>query len=219
MAHARIIRQTFYNDPLIADKYKLDERYLLIGLACVADDYGKFWYSPANIRSTIFPTDPDITIEWIEQCLQKFIDSRILCQYEADGILHGHFPKWFEKGWILKQKIDHPREFEHPDCPICMTETNKRESSRTIKANKKKSNSKEFSRKEVNVIKLLTDFDFYANMEEKYPLILKDKYMELLNKYDRWVKQRDAYDRDHHREFEGQLMGEQDKIERGIDWD
>ena len=75
MAHARIIRQTFYNDPLIADKYKLDERYLLIGLACVADDYGKFWYSPANIRSTIFPTDPDITIkwsnaqsEWIEHC-------------------------------------------------------------------------------------------------------------------------------------------------------
>ena len=109
MAYSRIIRQTFYNDPLIADKYKLDERYLLIGLACVADDYGKFWYSAANIRSTIFPTDTDVTIDWIEQCLQKYLDSRILCKYEADGVLHGHFPKWFENGWFLKQKIDHPR--------------------------------------------------------------------------------------------------------------
>ena len=82
-----------------------------------------------------------------------------------------------------------------------------------------KANSKKLSRKEVNVIKLLTDFDFYSDMEEKYPLILKDKYMELLDKYDRWVKQHDAYDRDHYRNFEGQLMGEQDKIERGVDCD
>ena len=219
MAHSRIIRQTFYNDPLIASKYKLDERYLLIGLACVADDYGKFWNNPANIRSVIFPTDTDVTIKWIDKCINKFVKDRILCRYDADGIPHGHFPKWLEKGWFLKQKIDHPREFEHPDCPICMTETKKREISRAIKANKKKANSKQLSIKEVNVIKLLTDFDFYADIEEKYPLILKDKYMELLDKYDRWVKQHDAYDRDHYRNFEGQLMGEQDKIERGVDCD
>ena len=138
MAHSRIIRQTFYNDPLIASKYKLEERYLLIGLACVADDYGKFWNNSANIRSVIFPTDLDVTIEWIEECINKFTKDRILCMYDADGIPHGHFPKWLEIGWFLKQKIDHPREFQHPDCPICLTETKKRENSRAIKAKRRK---------------------------------------------------------------------------------
>lgn len=216
MAYSRIIRQTFYNDPIIADTYILDERYLLIGLACVADDYGKFWYSPANIRSTIFPTDPDITIEWIEQCLQKFIDTRILCRYEADGILHGHFPKWFESGWFLKQKIDHPREFQHPDCPICMTETKKRESSRAIKGKRTKTKERKVSVMEPKIIDILKEFSFHSDMIEKYPLVLKDKYVELVNSYEKWVKQHNAYERNHKREFEAKLMAEQEKIEQGL---
>ena len=216
MAHSRIIRQTFYNDPLIADKYKLDERYLLIGLACVADDYGKFWYSPANIRSTIFPTDPDITIEWIEKCLQKYIDSRILCNYEADGILHGHFPKWFENGWFLKQKIDHPREFQHPDCPICMTETKKRDTSRAIKLKRTKTKEKKVRVREPKIMDILTEFSFYTAMEEKYPFVDKNRYVELVTKYDQWVSRQNAYDRNHFREFEGRLMAEQEIIEKGL---
>ena len=216
MAHARIIRQTFYNDPIIADKCKLEERYFLLGLVCVADDYGKFWYSPANIRSTIFPTDIDITIEWIEECLQKFVDGRIICKYDAEGVLHGHFPKWFDKGWILKQKIDHPREFEHPDCPICMTETKKRETSRAIKQKAIKVNPKEEKKSKANIINLLTDFAFYSEMNDKYSLILKDTYKDLANKYAHWVKQHDAYERDHHREFEGRLMAEQEQIEKEL---
>ena len=51
-----------------------------------------------------------------------------------DGTKYGHFPKWFKKGWYLKQKIDHPREFQSPDCPICQTEKKKRETSRRIKS-------------------------------------------------------------------------------------
>ena len=47
-------------------------------------------------------------------------------------------PKWFEKGWVLKQRIDHPREFNSPDCRMCQTEIiywEKRESSRVTKDN------------------------------------------------------------------------------------
>jgi hypothetical protein len=51
---------------------------------------------------------------------------------------YAHFPKWFEKGWVLKQRIDHPREFNSPDCRMCQTEViywEKRESSRVTKDN------------------------------------------------------------------------------------
>ena len=74
MAHARLIRQNFYTDPLIAEKYTIEERYFLIGLACHADDFGRFWYNEASIRATIFPTDESITKDWIKSCLKKFKD-------------------------------------------------------------------------------------------------------------------------------------------------
>ena len=125
MAHARIIRQNFFNDPLIAEKYSVDERYLLIGLACVADDFGRFWYNPANIRSGIFPIDDNITSNWVDECLKKFTNDFILCQYDIENIPYAHFPKWFDKGWYLKQRVDHPREYQSPDCPICETERKK----------------------------------------------------------------------------------------------
>ena len=211
MAHSRIIRQTFYNDPLIASKYKLEERYLLIGLACVADDYGKFWNNSANIRSVIFPTDLDVTIEWIEECINKFTKDRILCMYDADGIPHGHFPKWLEIGWFLKQKIDHPREFQHPDCPICLTETKKRESSRAIKYNKKKANIRKSNKNEVNVIEILIDPDFQDRMEKKYSLITKEHYERLTLNYDAWVNKNGEYNRDHYRLFEKILSEEYEK--------
>ena len=133
MAHARLIRQNFYTDPLIAEKYKIEERYFLIGLACHADDFGRFWYNEASIRATIFPTDESITKEWIKTCLKKFIDDFILCEYEVNEVRYGHFPRWFQKGWFLKQRVDHPREYASPDCPLCETEKRKREISRAIK--------------------------------------------------------------------------------------
>ena len=134
MAHDRIIRQNYFNSPIIADKYSIKQRYLLIGLACAADDFGRFWYNSSNIKSIIFPTDNDIDTNWVDKCLKMFTDDFILCQYEVENTLYGHFPKWFEKGWFLKQKLDHPREYKSPDCPFCKTETIKRESSRIIKS-------------------------------------------------------------------------------------
>ena len=48
MANARLIRQKFFNEPKLA-KYTIEERYLIIGLACTADDYGRLWYNTSNI--------------------------------------------------------------------------------------------------------------------------------------------------------------------------
>ena len=132
MAYARIIRQNFFNTPEIA-KYTIDERYFLIGLACASDDYGRFWYEASNIKSTVFPTDQKITTKWINKCLKKFHEDFLICVYEVDNVLYAHFPQWFSRGWFLKQRLDHPREFESPDCPICQTEDKKREISRTSK--------------------------------------------------------------------------------------
>ena len=218
MAHARIIRQNFFNDPIIAEKYTVDERYLLIGLACVADDFGRFWYNPANIRSGIFPTDDNITSEWVDGCLKKFTNDFILCQYDIENIPYAHFPKWFDKGWYLKQRVDHPREYQSPDCPICETERKKRENSRAIKNNSvknKKSKGRENKDNitKENIIEQLTSHVYSNKMLKKYPLITKTKYKQSLSTYMNWVIRNDAFDREHSREFEGRLAGQQDKLE------
>jgi len=63
-----------------------------------------------------------MTIKWVETTIEKYQNNDILCKYEIKGSFYGHFPLWFEKGWFLKQKLDHPREFGCPDCPECRIE-------------------------------------------------------------------------------------------------
>ena len=218
MAHARIIRQNFFNDPIIAEKYSVKERYLLIGLACAADDFGRFWYNAANIRAGIFPTDEDISSLWVDESIKKYTNDFILCQYEVDNTLYAHFPKWFHKGWYLKQRVDHPREYQSPDCPICETERKKREISRTIKSNsiksnKIKKNENRYNITKDNIIEQLTSYHYSSKMLNKYSLITKDQYKESLDAYMNWVDKHDAFDRNHEREFEGRLMGVHEEIE------
>ena len=216
MANARLIRQNFFNDPLIAQKYNLKERYLLIGLACAADDFGRFWYNESNLKATIFPTDKNITLKWIGQCLDKLTHDLILCHYESDGIMYAHFPKWLDKGWFLKQRIDHPREYASPDCPICETEKKKRESSRAIKSNliQQKENEHSITKGEINEI--LTQHVYSNKMLKKYPSITKQDYKKALGVYIRWVERNDSFDSDHEREFEGRLMGLQEELENEV---
>ncbi len=102
----------------------------------------------------------------------------ILCRYEDDSFHYFHFPKWFDKGWFLKQRIDHPREFGSPDCPICQTELKKRESSRAIKDNR----IKEKEIKE-NVLKLISSRSYHDKMINKYPQIDLQTYKLLLKGY------------------------------------
>lgn len=212
MAHARIIRQNFYNHPLIAEKYDLGERYLLIGLACHADDFGRFWYSEASIRATVFPADSNIEIDWITQALRKFRDDFILCKYEVDDVIYAHFPYWFKKGWFLKQRLDHPREYTSPDCPLCETEKRKREISRTIKANKNKPKETEQIVTKEKIIELLTSPEFSFQMMNKYPLITKVKYRRIIDIYSDWIFTLDDPIKNHRRIFEGKLMGEHELL-------
>ena len=216
MANARLIRQNFFNDPLIAQKYNLKERYLLIGLACAADDFGRFWYNESNLKATIFPTDKNITLKWIGQCLNKLTNDLILCHYESDGIMYAHFPKWLDKGWFLKQRIDHPREYASPDCPICETEKKKRESSRAIKSNLIQQKENEHSITEGEINEILTQHVYSNKMLKKYPSITKQDYKKALGIYIRWVERNDSFDSDHEREFEGRLMGLQEELENEV---
>ena len=175
MAFTRVIRQNFFIDPEILAEYNIKERYFIIGLVCNADDYGRFWYSSKLIQTQIFPTDEEISSDWVDQTLKKLVNGGILCFYEVSGKQYVHFPLWFEKGWCLKQRIDHPREFVLPDCPICLIEEkakNKREVSRAIKDKSNKSNKnkdtifEERARKS-NQMKLIKDS--FNDLQEKFP--------------------------------------------------
>ena len=177
MANARIIRQNFFNNPLISI-FDPMERYLLIGLACAADDFGRLWGNYDNLKSTLFPIDKNITSDWISKSIDLFIKQKIICEYAVDEVTYYHFPKWFDKGWFLKQRVDHPREFGSPDCPICQTEVKKRESSRTIKDNR----IKEKEIKE-NVIERISSRTYYDEIIYQYPLIDLQTYKLLLKGY------------------------------------
>ena len=175
MAFTRVIRMNFFNDPVISAGYNIQERYFIIGLVCNADDYGRFWYSSKLIQSQIFPLDEEISPDWADQTLKKLVDDNILCNYEVLDQQYAHFPLWFKKGWCLKQRMDHPREFGFPDCPTCLTEEkaiNKREVSRTIKDKSNKSNQNENNIVEERVpksrqMKLIKDS--FNDLQEEFP--------------------------------------------------
>ena len=175
MAFTRVIKMNFFNDPVISAGYDIQERYFIIGLVCNADDYGRFWYSSKLIQSQIFPLDEEISPDWADQTLKKLVDDNILCNYEVLDQQYAHFPLWFEKGWCLKQRIDHPREFGFPDCPMCLTEEkamNKREVSRAIKdksnkSNKNKNNILEERDRKSHQMKLIKDS--FNDLQEEFP--------------------------------------------------
>ena len=164
MANARVIRRNFFNDPLIAGKYNIGQRYLLIGLACASDDYGRFWWNVNNLKSIIYPTD-NKQGKWIEKNLELFFNDELLCKYEVNNTIYGHFPYWFDKSFCLKQRLDHPKPDELPDCKThVMNNKNtrkKRESSLTNKDNINKNNSNKINNGSNGFVKkkyLTTDF-------------------------------------------------------------
>ena len=208
MANARVIRQNFFNNPLVS-KFEPMERYLLIGLTCAADDFGRLWGNCENLKSTLFPIDKNITSDWISKSIDLFIKQEIICEYAGDEETYYHFPKWFDKGWFLKQRIDHPREYGSPDCPICQTELKKRESSRAIKDNRIK--PKEIKE---NVLKQISSRSYHDKMTNKYPLIDTNRYENILNGYVR--KCQNSSVEISEREFENILFIENTKKEEGV---
>jgi len=137
MANTRVVQKNFWNCPRIA-KYRIKSRYFLIGLASVAEDYGRFWYNVRNIKSQIYPTD-STSLKWIGEQLKIFIQDGVLCEYEANGQKYLHFIDWFDKRFALKQRLKYPKPDQLPDCKIhCMQEqktVKKRQNSETIQSN------------------------------------------------------------------------------------
>jgi len=178
MANPRMIRSNFFNDPLITEKYEEDQRYLLIGLACAADDYGRFWWKSKNLKSIIYPLDSRQP-KWIEKNLELFYKDEILCKYQVKNITYGHFPLWFDKSFFLKQRLDHPKPVQLPDCKIHqMNEKNTRtlrETSHTSKPNVTESNGTQVSVSD-NTTLTISD-SLFKEMSVKYPAkdITKDK--------------------------------------------
>lgn len=175
----------------------------------------------------MIPCEEKITKNWIKKTLNKLVLDGILCKYEDGDSLYAHFPKWFEKGWFLKQRIDHPREFQHPDCPLCNVESVSRkthEISRTIQYNSKdfkRFHLKEIEDKEIKPLQFidkirneLSSKFFTTEMFKKYHLIDSDKYKNLLEKRINLIKQNQFWDRNHKRDFEGDLLGENEYLEK-----
>ena len=117
MANNRLIRKGFFTNPAVS-KLTVEERYLLIGLTCIANDWGKFWYQPMHIRSQVFSLDK-INPKKMTKMLKTIEDLGIICTYENNGELYAHFPEWREKGTTFFQRLDHPQpDVEIPHCPI-----------------------------------------------------------------------------------------------------
>jgi hypothetical protein len=203
MAYARIIRQNFIKDPIIAGEFDIKERYFLIGLACIADDFGRIWYNEKAISSSVFPTDNEIDDNWIKETIIRFVDKNILCSYLISEKEFVHFPKWFEKGFCLKQRVDHPREYILPDCPSCQTERIKRESLRTIKGNSNKSKLKQQKEKEIR--NSLLNLDYLKNMLNKYPNLNENGFTSCVDTYLDYIKKENRHKitlKNHLKEFE-----------------
>ena len=155
MANHRLIRPGLFVNPGVST-LKIRERYLLIGLTSVANDWGKFWYQANHIRSQVFPTD-EIGIDEINEMLDNIVIRDFICVYESKGVKYAHFPSWRTQGSFVMQYLNKPRP--DVDIPNCEKHNNDTvgeilskfsESSGTIERN----------RKLVNFIKRFEQFFF-----------------------------------------------------------
>jgi len=148
MSNSRLINKGYFNHPKIAS-LSLEERYLLVGLMCTANDWGKFWSAAGNIRSQVFPTD-NVNLEKIDEMILNLQQLGFVCLYEFEDIKYGHFPEWRTKGSLVFQRLDHPRkDTEIPSCPLhekpekgSKITRNFNESSRTIEKKGEEENSR-----------------------------------------------------------------------------
>ncbi len=145
MARRRMIDPNMYDSQDVS-KLNIQQRYLLIGLVSMADDYGKGRALPAKIRSFVFPYD-DIPLSQIKDDLSviaKYINIEF---YEIDGSSFYRFKNW--KKW---QRVDRPQPSNIPDPKEYFDEctNNSKNDSKNDSANSSENDSglKEFKRKE-----------------------------------------------------------------------
>ena len=204
MPNARIIRAVLFAHPEVST-LTIKERYLLIGLTSVANDWGKLWYHTGHIRSQVFPLD-EISLNEINEMLDNIASKSFFCIYEVGSVSYAHFPTWYKKGSLVCQRLDHPRaDIEIPGCPTHNKDDSKTlpgnfsEISSTIERNGNELNSapKKKGRQEEKIKEIL-DKVFITKMSEKYP---KVNVSEVLDVYIPFAKTHE-YINDHHKTFE-----------------
>ena len=204
MANNRIVRPGLFVNPGVST-LTIKERYLLIGLTAVANDWGKLWFNPNNIRSQVFPVD-QIGTDEINEMLDNIKSKGFICVYDEEGVSYAHFPTWREDGSFLFQYLDKPRpDIDIPDCPTHNKDNSKTlpgnfsEISSTIERNGNELNSapKKKGRQEEKIKEIL-DKVFITKMSEKYP---KVNVSEVLDVYIPFAKTHE-YINDHHKTFE-----------------
>ena len=216
MANHRLIRPGLFVNPGVST-LKIRERYLLIGLTAVANDWGKFWYQANHIRSQVFPTD-EIDVDEMNEMLDNIVTRGFICVYESKGVKYAHFPTWRTQGSFLMQYLDKPRP--DVDIPNCEKHNNDTvgeilskfsESSGAIERNGNENNQKEANRREGEQEEKIDEIlnpPLVEAMSDRYPTVNVPYYRE---KYILHYKSRKHIIEDHRRNFEKWLMEEAHK--------
>ncbi len=109
-APIRTVKPSFWGSGTVA-KLSRDARLPLIGLISMADDDGRFLGSITAINGTVFPNDelpPAKVRKWYEEIL----DTKIVHEYEVEGIRYGCLPSWHEHQVINRYTRS---QFPEPD--------------------------------------------------------------------------------------------------------
>ena len=120
MPRRRMIDPFFYNDPKVG-KVSRDERSLIVGCICQADDDGRLQGDPAFLKSQIFKYDKDLDDAAVQTLRDSFLAQmkswpvnhpyRILL-YSNSGEEYIFFPNW-----AATNKPSHPTKSQLPPPP------------------------------------------------------------------------------------------------------
>jgi hypothetical protein len=99
MGRIRSVRPDFFADDDVC-ALPVVTRYLLLGLATLADDQGVFRMKPKAIKRAILPDD-DVQIE---ELIQQLVQADLIRSFEAEGSTFGAI-----RGWGRHQKPRDPR--------------------------------------------------------------------------------------------------------------
>jgi hypothetical protein len=216
MANNRLIRPGFFVNPGVST-LSIKERYLLMGLTAVANDWGKLWFQPIHIRSQVFPTD-EINLNEMNTMLDNIVSKGFICVYQADEVKYAHFPSWRQQGSFLMQYLDKPRpDADIPDCPRQHDEKvllkKFSEVSSTIEGKGKETNTIEPNGRERTKEKEISEIlnpPLVTAMAERYPEVDVSYYRD---KYILYYESREHKITDHRRNFEKWLLVESQKEE------
>ena len=135
MARRRMIDPNFFESEDVS-RLSLQQRYLLLGMVSMADDYGKGRANPAKIRSFVFPYE-DIPISKISDDLKAIGQHISVIFYEIDGNSYFMF-----KNWCKWQRVDKPQPSNIPD-PSNDSKNDSKNDSRLKEKNIKEDNIEE----------------------------------------------------------------------------